>query len=76
MLDGVYILTGEKTDTLYFFNSETNSILKICKFNYNHDNGSIMYDENNDCLYVFGGKNSTNCEYYSFTDKKIYKFPI
>ena len=75
MLDGVYILTGEKTDTLYFFNSETNSISKICKFNYGHDNGSIMYDENKDFLYVFGGKNSTNCEYYSFPDKKIYKLP-
>ena len=75
MLEGVYILTGEKTDTLYYFNSKTDSIFKICKFNYCHDNGSIMYDENCDCLYVFGGKNSTSCEYYSLTEKKIYKLP-
>ena len=75
MLDGVYILTGEKTDTLYFFNSRTNSISKICKFNHCHNNGSIMYDDITDCLYVFGGKNTTSCEYYSFLEKKIYKLP-
>ena len=75
MLDGVYILTGERTDTLYYFDSKANSISKICKFNYSHDNGSIMYDEDNDCLYVFGGKNITSCEYYSFIDKKLYKLP-
>ena len=75
MLDGFYILTGEKTDTLYFFNSRTNSISKVCKFNHCHDNGSIMYDDIADCLYVFGGKNTTFCEYYSVLEKKIYKLP-
>ena len=56
MLEGVYILTGEKTDTLYYYNIKTNTISKICKFNNSHDNGSIMYDKNSKCLYVFGGK--------------------
>ena len=75
VLEGVYILTGEKTDTLYYYNSKTNSIKKICKFNYCHDNGSIMYDQNSKCLYVFGGKNIILCEYYSLNDKKVYKLP-
>ena len=75
MLEGVYILTGEKTDTLYYFNSKKNSISKICKFNYCHDNGSMMYDDNTECLYVFGGKNITSCEFYSFPEKKLYKLP-
>ena len=74
-LYGVYILTGEKTDTLYYYNSQTKCITKICKFNYCHDNGSIMYDTYNDCLFVFGGKKITSCEYYSFRDKKVYKLP-
>ena len=74
-LSGVYILTGEKTDTLYYLNSKTNVITKICKFNNCHDNGSIMYDTKNNCLYVFGGKKITSCEYYSFSDKKVYKLP-
>ena len=74
-LYGVYILTGEKTDTLYYLNSQTNSITKICKFNNCHDNGSIMYDTDIDCLYVFGGKKIRSCEYYSFREKKVYKLP-
>ena len=74
-LIGVYILTGEKTDTLYFLNSQTNTISKICKFNNCHDNGSLMYDKNSNCLYVFGGKKITSCEYYSFSNKKVYKLP-
>ena len=74
-LDGVYILTGENTDILYYFNSRKNSLSKICKFNNGHNNGSIMYDEYNRCLYVFGGKNITSCEYYSFYDKKVYNLP-
>ena len=74
-LNGVYILTGKKTDTLYYLNSQTNSINKICKFNNCHDNGSIMYDTNSNCIYVFGGKKITSCEYYSFSSKKVYKLP-
>jgi hypothetical protein len=74
-LRGVYILTGENTDTLYFFNSKSNSITKICKFNNSHNNGSMMFDNNENCLYVFGGKNITSCEYYSFYDKKVYNLP-
>ena len=74
-LEGVYILTGDKTDTLYYFNSKLNSISKICKFNNSHNNGSMMYDTIKNCLYVFGGKKSTSCEYYSLSDKKIYQLP-
>ena len=74
-LTGLYILTGQKTDILYFYNSLTNTITKICKFNLGHDNGSLFLDNNSNCLFVFGGKNIKSCEYYSFNDKKIYKLP-
>ena len=74
-LDGVYILTGENTDTLYYYNSKRNSLSRICKFNNGHNNGSIMYDEYDRCLYVFGGKNINSCEYYSFSDKRVYSLP-
>ena len=74
-LKGLYILTGEKTDILYYYNSLTNSISKICKFNSGHDNGSLFFDSASNCLYVFGGKNIKACEYYSFNEKKIYKLP-
>ena len=74
-LNGLYILTGEKTDILYFYNSLTNSISKICKFNSSHDNGSLFLDDTYNCLYILGGKKIKTCEYYSFQDKKIYKLP-
>ena len=74
-LYGAYILTGEKTDTLYYLNAQTNIITKICKFNNCHDNGSMMFDDNSNCIYVFGGKKIRSCEYYSFSDKKVYKLP-
>jgi hypothetical protein len=75
LLTGVYILTGEKTDTLYYYNSLTETISKICKLNYGHNNGSMKYDEKKFRIYILGGKNTTNCEYYSLEDKKVYKMP-
>ena len=74
-LEGVFILTGDNTDTLYYYDSMYNSVYKICKFNNSHNNGSLMYDEDDKCLYVFGGKNINSCEYYSFYDKKIFDLP-
>ena len=75
ILTGVYILTGEKTDTLYFYNSYTENISKICKLNHGHNNGSIKYDEEKKYIYILGGKNTTHCEYYSLEEKKVYKLP-
>ena len=34
-----------------------------------------MLDKEYNRLFVFGGKNTVSCEYYSFNDKKIYKLP-
>ena len=74
-LKGIYILTGEKTDTLYFFNSKNNTISKICKFNSGHNNGNLLFDDKNEILFIFGGKKVKTCEFYDFKDKKIYKMP-
>ena len=74
-LNGIFILTGQKLDVLYFYNSQNETINKICKFNNSHDNGSLMLDKENNRLFAFGGKNTTSCEYYSFNDKKINSLP-
>ena len=74
-LKGLYILTGEKVDTLYYFNSLNDTITKICKFNSGHDNGNILYDEKNNNLYVFGGKKIRSCEFYNFEENKLYQMP-
>ena len=71
-LDGVFILTGKKSDILYHYNSKYDTINKICQFNNSHDNGNLLLDKEYNRLFVFGGKETTKCEYYSFSDKKVY----
>ena len=74
-LDGIFILTGKKSDILYHYNSKYDTINKICQFNNSHDNGSLLLDKEFNRLFVFGGKQTKICEYYSFSDKKIYSVP-
>ena len=75
ILNGVFILTGQKLDVLYYYNAQNETINKICKFNNSHDNGSLMLDKEYNRLFVFGGKNTYSCEYYSFNDKKVINLP-
>jgi len=74
-LDGVFILTGKKLDMLYYYNPKYDTINKICQYNNGHDNGSLLLDKEYNRLFVFGGKETTKCEYYSFNDKKVYDVP-
>ena len=74
-LDGIFILTGKKSDTLYYYNSKYDTINKVCNLNNGHDNGSLLLDKENNRLFAFGGKETTACEYYSFKDKKAINMP-
>ena len=73
--EGLFILTGKNSDILYYYNSKYDTINKICKFNYSHDNGNLLLDKENNRLFVLGGKESTKCEYYTFSDKKVNYMP-
>ena len=72
-LNGIFILTGKKTNMLYYYNALNDSINSVCKFNDSHDNGSLLLDKNKNRIFVFSGKNTKTCEFYSFKDKTIYK---
>ena len=74
-LDGIFILTGKKSDILYHYNSKYDTINKICTFKNFHDNGNLLLDKEYNRIFVFGGKETTICEYYSFNDKKVYNMP-
>ena len=74
-LDGIYILTGINSNILYFYSSKTKSISKICTFFYSHYKGSLLLDKENDRIFVFSGKNSKKCEYFSFTRNKVIEIP-
>ena len=74
-LNGLFILTGNKLDILYYYNSQNETINKICKFNNSHDNGSLMLEKAFNRIFVLGGKNTLSCEYYSFEDKNVNIIP-
>ena len=74
-LNGLFILTGKKSDILYYYNPKYDTFNKICKFNFDHDNGCLLLDKEYNRIFVFGGKSTKKCEYYSFTDKKVYLIP-
>ena len=74
-LNGLFILTGKKIDILYYYNPKYDTLNKICKFNNEHDNGCLLLDKEYNRIFVFGGKNTKKCEYYSFNDKNIYSIP-
>ena len=75
VLNGFLILTGKNTNILYYFNAINETIFNVCQFNECHNEGNMLLDRKYNRLFVFGGKNSKICEYYSFNDKKIYLIP-
>ena len=74
-LKGLYILTGINTNILYFYDNEKKYISKICKFNHPHNKGSLLLDLEKDRIFVFSGKNTKKCEFYSFKEDKIIEIP-
>ena len=74
-LNGLFILTGKKSDTLYYYNPKYDTFNKICKFDFDHDNGCLLLDKEYNRIFVFGGKNSKKCEHYSFTEKTTNTMP-
>ena len=70
-LNGLFILTGKKSDMLYYYNPKYDTLNKICKFNFEHDNGCLLLDKEYNRIFAFGGKNTKKCEYYSFADKTV-----
>ena len=67
-LTGLFILTGEKTNLLYYYDKEHDIIIKLCTFNYIHNSGCLLLDK--DKIFILGGKNSNIVEYYDFNSEK------
>ena len=74
-LEGLFILTGEKCDSLYYYDSLYENLHKICKFKNEHNNGSLLLDKENGKIYVFGGINSNSCECYNINSSKVEELP-
>ena len=74
-LTGVFILTGENTDILYYYYPINETLTKLCKFNNGHSLGCLLLDHENNRLLIIGGKNTNICESYSFDSKEIKELP-
>ena len=74
-LNGFLILTGKNANMLYYYNAINETIINVCKFNGEHNEGNMILDRLNNRIFVLAGNNSEICEYYSFNDKKIYEIP-
>ena len=72
-LTGLFILTGEKTNILYYYDKEHDIIIKLCQFNFSHNLGCLLLDKNK--IFILGGKNTNICEYYDFDTEKIELIP-
>ena len=74
-LEGLFILTGEKSDLLYYYNPLYENFNKICKFKNEHNNGCLLLDKENGKFFVFGGKNTKSCEYYDIKNETVKELP-
>ena len=74
-LNGIFILTGKKTDLLYYYNDQNKTIRKICQFKNCHSNGTLFLDNKNKSIIVFSGKFNKKVEYFLFENGKINDYP-
>ena len=65
--NGFLIITGEKTNYLYYYNKNTNCIYNLCNLNYIHNKGALL-KINNDQIMCISGINSIDVEIYYIKD--------
>ena len=65
--NGFLIITGEKTNYLYYYNKNTNYIYNLCNLNYIHNKGTLL-KINNDHIMCISGINSIDVEMYYIKD--------
>ena len=72
--NGFFIITGEKTNYLYYYNKKTNYIYDLCKLNFAHNKGALL-KINNDQIMCISGINSVDVEMYYIKDNICLNLP-
>ena len=72
-LTGIFILTGENTNKLYYYDKKHEFIIKLCQFSSSHNSSCLLLDKNK--IFILGGINNKKCEYYDFQNEKIKSIP-
>ena len=68
-----YIVTGKNNDKLYKYDSETNKIKKLCKFENNHSNGCLLYINNK--IICLSGNHNKKVEIFSEENNSVINLP-
>ena len=74
-LSGLFILSGPNFDTLYYYSSKNNSIVKFFTFKFNHQNGIIFLDTSSKYLLAVSGTNTNKVERLCFETQVIDELP-
>ena len=74
-LSGLFVLSGPNFDTLYYYSSKNNSIVKYFTFKFNHQNGIIFLDTSSKYLLAVSGTNTNKVERLCFETQVIDELP-
>lgn len=74
-LSGLFVLSGPNFDTLYYYSSKNNSIIKFFTFKFNHQNGIIFLDTSSKYLLAVSGTNTNKVERLCFETQVIDELP-
>ena len=74
-LSGLFVLSGPNFDTLYYYSSKNNSIIKFFTFKFNHQNGIIFLDKSSKYLLAVSGTNTNKVECLCFETQVIDELP-
>ena len=73
--EGLYILTGDNFNDLYYYSKEKNTILKIISFNSRHEYGGLIISPDRNKLIALGGKENKEVELLNIQENTIEKLP-
>ena len=73
--EGLYILTGENFNDLYYYSQHNNSISEIITFNYGHKYGGLILTPEKKQLIALGGVNSKEVEMLNLEENTIEELP-
>ena len=66
----LYMLMGKRSNKLFYYNYQINSIFFACNTLYSHNYGSMVFCPKNNSIYLIGGAQQKNCEICDIKDLK------
>ena len=74
-LAGLFILTGDNYNNLYYYSQAKNSIYLIMKLKYNHMYGGMLSSNDNNKIIILGGKYTNEVEVFNIKTNSLKSLP-